>query len=138
MEENELEQTTVPEELPVKPRYFWHLPEGSSLPKLSLLFILLSITDLIATVRMMAAAGVKEGNPIADGILKNFGIPGFVGFKLFMVFFALALIWYINEHRPKLATLVLWAATLLMGFITLVHLSLMSGILAVQPTLGGG
>ena len=130
MEENELEQTTVPEEQPVKPRYFWHLPEGSSLPQLSLVFILLSITDLVATVRMMAAVGVKEGNPIADRILNNFGTPGFIAFKMLMVIFALALIWFINEHRPKMATLVLWAATLLMGFITLVHLALISGIAA--------
>ncbi len=134
MEENEQQPTPTveiaPEEQLVKPRYFWHIPEGSSLPQLSLVFILLSITDLVATVHMMAAAGVKEGNALADGILKNFGTPGFIAYKLILVAFALAIIWYVYKYRPQLSLLVLWVAVLLMGFITLVHLALMSGIAA--------
>lgn len=130
MEENELEQQIVEDEQPEKPRYFWHLPEGISLLQLSLIFILLSITDLVATVRMMAAVGVKEGNVLADGILKHFGVPGFIAYKIFLVLFALAIIWFVYKYRPQLAMLVLWAAVLLMGFVTLVHLTLMSGIAA--------
>ncbi len=136
MEENEQQPTPIvevaPEEHPTVQRYFWHLPEGSSLPQLSLVFILLSITDLIATVRMMLTVGVQEGNILADWILKNFGYPGFIAYKIILVVFALAIIWYVNEHRPQLATLVIWAAVLLMGFITLVHLALMSGIVAAS------
>jgi len=107
------------------PRYFWVVwIEKTRMSDMMVAFGLLSLADLLATVRMMPL-GIREGNAIADAALHAYGTPGFIAYKLLMVGVILSLVAVIDRRRPLTARTVLLAAIGLMGIITLRHLGIM-------------
>ena len=107
------------------PRYFWSgWFDGQSFRLLAFVFALFSFVDLLATIRTMATGTVKEGNALADAVLKHYGNPGFIVYKLLLVLVILGTTWVVNRTNPRLAHGVLWGGILLMAVITLRHLAI--------------
>jgi hypothetical protein len=67
------------------------------------LFVLLSMTDLFLTWRLMldSHGRVYESNPVANWWLSSFGWPGLVCYKLFLVCFIVGLVLLISRFRPR-------------------------------------
>jgi hypothetical protein len=115
-------------------RYFWTgWFTGQSYALLASLYVLLSAADLLATVRWMKFGAVKEGNPSANIIFKQYGLPGFIAYKAVLVAFVLLLIYIVEKRNRPLAHYVLWGANILMGFLAILHISMASAILTFLP-----
>ena len=112
-----------------EPRYFWSTWfKTESLFELYTLFVLLSVGDLLATLKLMSY-GVREGNWLANWVLLHYHQPGFVLYKLALVGFLLCVVRVIWQQRPSTARTLLWAANLLMTVIILMHLTIMMGLM---------
>ena len=110
-------------------RYFWSdWFRGQSLGELCLLFVLLSLADLLATLKLMKN-GVSEGNPTARAMLEHFGIPGFIGYKIALVALLLVVVRIIWRDKPATGRVLLWTANLLMTVIALMHITIMLGMM---------
>ncbi len=109
-------------------RYFWSdWFTGQSVGLLYTTFVLLSTADLLATYKLLLN-GVKEGNALANYVLRVYGIPGMFVYKiLLVVIFGLSIL-FISRREPRLAQLILWGGILLMGVIALIHLTIMLGL----------
>ncbi len=107
-------------------RYFWSdWFTGHGYRTLSWLFVLLSAVDLYATVRLLTVGG-REGNALANGVLQQYGLPGFALYKIALVGVILLALYLVNQRNPRLAILVLWGANLLMTYIALWHIAALS------------
>ena len=84
--------------------------------------------------------GTKEGNSLADFILKQYGHGGFVVYKLVMVAFILGLLWIIFQRDARRGRFVLWFAIIVMSFLAVLHLSIMFGVwymIGIPDRVGG-
>ncbi len=109
------------------PRYFWDtwadtVPVGN----LYVVFLLLSLADLVATVRQVQATVITEGNPLALWALHVGGAVGITAYKVCLVGVILGALAVVDRTRPRLARVVLLAACILMGIIALRQLGIMS------------
>lgn len=110
-------------------RYFWSdWFDGHSLALLSTTFALLSLADLVATLRMMLLGVVKEGNALADAVWIGHGPIGFIVYKTVLVTLIITLIWLVDQRNPRLARSVIGGAVVLMGAIALRHLAIMAAL----------
>lgn len=107
------------------PRYFWtDWLAGCSLKQLSVGFILLSLADLLSTVRLLQYDIIREGNIVAEVTLVNHGLPGFIIYKIALTALVLGVIWVIRQQNWLLARNVLWTALLVFGVIALRHVAI--------------
>ena len=107
-------------------RYFWSgWFSGQSFVVLAALYCLLSITDLLATVRLLPF-GVREGNPWARWMLDHYDIAGFIAYKLLLVGVVLLATYIVERSNKRLAHIVLWAANIAMGYVTILHLAILT------------
>lgn len=85
-------------------------------------FLLLSLADLFATLRMLPF-GIREGNALAEMVLLRYGAIGFVVYKCLLVLLIVALARIIDRRERRLAVNLLWGGILVMGYVSLMHLS---------------
>lgn len=118
-------------------KYFWSgWFSGQSFATLAGVFVLLSFVDLLATLRMILvtsqvmSSAVREGNLLADTILREHGPPGFIVFKTAMVAVVIGAIWLVNRSNPRLAHAVLWGGNLVMAFVACYHVAIMTGLMS--------
>jgi hypothetical protein len=95
-------------------------------PKKQLLFVLLSLADLVLTCRLLGHSGgqVYEANPVAQWWLARLGAAGLVYFKGADVLLVLILAAFIARTRPRAA-----GRILTFGCVTLVLVVLYSAAL---------
>jgi len=106
-------------------RYFWSgWFTGQTFALLVVVYVLLSATDLIATVRLMPF-GVREGNLWASWVLGQYGTPGFIAYKALLVGVVILSTYVISRRKARLAHIVLWGANIAMGFITILHIAIL-------------
>ena len=74
----------------------WHLPVRY--PTLYLWLVFLSSLDIILT-RVILFFGGIEVNPIADLIIREFGVPGMTVFKFVIVAFVIVVSEYVGSRR---------------------------------------
>ena len=107
-------------------RYFWSgWFTGQSFALLAALYVLLSATDLIATLRLIPF-GVQEGNPWARWVLDHYGTPGFIAYKALLVGIVLLITRVVSRSNARLAHIVLWGANIAMGYITILHIAILT------------
>lgn len=96
-------------------------------------FVVVSIADLVATLRAMEFSDgrVQEANGAAAAWMQQFGPVGMVAFKLLLMTGAVLLLWAVDSQNPKLARGVLWLAVVGMGFLTLWHLKIFTMIAGI-------
>lgn len=113
-----------------KPKYFWsdELAEPAT-RDLMTAFVLVSIADLFATMRLLAMGVIREGNVLADRVLRDFGDRGFILFKLLLITLILGLAAFIHSRRPSAGRAVLWAGILLTGVVLIRHIAIMLAII---------
>ncbi|MHB0938609.1 MAG: DUF5658 family protein [Armatimonadota bacterium] len=115
-----LEQETV------QARYFWSgWFTGQSFALLAVLYLILSFADLYATIRLIPF-GIKEGNPLADWALQNYGNIGFAVYKLVIVLFLLGIVRVIERRKVHTAHLLLWTANIVMAFVAIRHIAILA------------
>ena len=107
-------------------RYFWTgWFDGQSFWLLAGVYALLSVTDLIATARLIPF-GIKEGNPAAGWIMAHYGVSGFIIYKVALVAFLLAVVGIIDRGNTRLSRLLLWAGNITMGYIAILHIVILA------------
>jgi len=108
-------------------RYFWTgWFTGQSFALLAGLYFILSFTDLYATIRLLLFNGmIREGNPLANWTLLHFGTPGFIAYKLLMVFIVLGVLKLIERERMRIAHVLLWVANIVMAYVAILHIAIM-------------
>jgi REP element-mobilizing transposase RayT len=113
-----------------KPKYFWsdELAEPA-VRDLMTAFILVSVADLFATMRLLAMGVISEGNALANWVLREFGNNGFILFKLLLIALILALAAVIHARRPAVGRAVLWTGILLTGVVLIRHIAIMLAII---------
>ena len=110
-------------------RYFWTgWFTGQTFALLATLYILLSLADLIATARLIPF-GVREGNALATLILRRYDMAGFILYKIALVIFVLGICRLIHLRDARLARIVLWLAVIAMGYVAILHITILSAIL---------
>lgn len=137
-----MNETTAQE---IAQRYFWSgWFTGQSFRLLSVLFIVFSLYDLLASSitmmgsnspenRMMNADyGVSEGNGLANFIYSHYGIYGVVTFKVFTIFIVLLTTRIISKTNQRLGHGVLWGGILVMALLSLRHLLIMLSLMFIQ------
>jgi len=113
----------------VEQRFFWTgWFQGQSLFELCLLFALLSLADLLATLKLLKN-GVSEGNAAARFVLERFHAPGFIVYKVALVGLLLVVVRIIWRDKPATGRVLLWSANLLMTVIALMHITIMLGMM---------
>jgi len=119
------------DQTPQTDRYFWSgWFEGHSLALLFMTFILLSLADLAATLRLMLAGIIREGNALANSIWQSNGPFGFIAYKAALVLVVLSAIWFVHTRNPKLARTVLYGGILVMGVVALRHIAIIGVVTA--------
>ncbi|MHB9130269.1 MAG: DUF5658 family protein [Armatimonadota bacterium] len=107
-------------------RYFWSgWITTPSIGQLEMVFLLLSLADLSATIKMMMEGLIREGNQLAATVLHFHGIYGLIAYKMTLVLIVITTTWIVSRQKPELATKVLWGAILLMGVIGLKQISVL-------------
>jgi len=106
-------------------RYFWTgWFTGQSFALLAALYAMLSFADLYATVRLIPF-GIREGNPLANWALTRFETPGFIIYKVLLVFLVLGVIKLIERHNARIAHILLWIANIAMGYVAILHIAIL-------------
>ncbi len=114
-------------------RYFWNgWFEGHSLTLLFATYGLLSLADLIASLRLMLAGIIREGNALADYMWEQHGVQGFIVYKAALVAFIVVVITLVHQRNGKLARAVLYGGILVMSAVALRHLAIISAVVALQ------
>jgi hypothetical protein len=112
-------------------RYFWSSWfSGQSYGKLAVVFMLLSLADLAATMRLLPM-GVREGNLLADRWLTQYGMLGFIFYKAALVAVVLMATWILARYRPNLSKTVLWTGLMVTGLVVIRHLGIVAGFAAL-------
>ena len=112
-------------------RYFWTgWFDGHSLTLLATTFILLSLADLVATLRLMTMGVIHEGNALANAVWGLHGPVGFVAYKTVLVALIIALIGLLHQRNARLARTIIWGGILLMSVIALRHLAIIAALAA--------
>ncbi len=93
---------------------------------------LLSLADLIASLRLMLKGIIREGNALADYMWLQHGPLGFIVYKAALVTFIVVLISLVHQRNPKLARAVLYGGILVMSAVALRHLAIFC-VLASNP-----
>ncbi len=110
--------------------YFWAgWFEGHSLALLCATYILLSTADLVATLRLMLAGVISEGNALADYIWTHSGPAGFIIYKIVLVSFILVVVKLLQQHNDKFARMVLYSGILVMSAVALRHLAIIGSLM---------
>ena len=112
-------------------RYFWSdWFRGHAYGILALTFVLLSVADLVASIRVLplgsAPLDVREGNRLAHAIWVTHGAAGFITYKLALVLVVLVAVWLIDRRSPATSRGVLWGANVLMALVALRHLAIIA------------
>lgn len=106
-------------------QYFWSgWFEGHSLTLLFTTYGLLSLADLIASLRLMIAGVIREGNALADYMWMQHGPLGFIAYKATLVAFIVMVISLVHQRNSKLARAVLYGGILVMSAVALRHLAI--------------
>lgn len=109
--------------------YFWSgWFDGQSFAQLAGMFAVFSFVDLLATLRSIATGMVKEGNSLANSALQQYGIPGFITYKVLLVTLVIGAMWVVDRVNPRLARGVLWAGIIIMAFIAVLHLANLASV----------
>ncbi|HEY3415295.1 MAG TPA: DUF5658 family protein [Armatimonadota bacterium] len=105
-------------------RYFW---TGWFIDQpyrvLAGVFVLLSLADLSATLHLLRSGAIQEGNALALTILRLYGPAGMAAYKVALVLVILTLGWLIDRKDHRLSQIVMWSASVLMGYIALRQLA---------------
>ena len=98
------------------------------------LFGVLSVADLLLTLRLVHASGgeVYESNPLASAWLELYGGTGLAIFKGLALLLVVGVVLYISLHRPRAAGKILAFACLATGFVV-VYSCFLVGLFGKAP-----
>jgi len=120
---------------PREKQYFWSgWLESHSLMLLITTFSLLSLADLLATIRLLYAEIITEGNALAEYMWLLYRPWGFIIYKVALVAFIIMSILLVYQRNARLARIVLYGAILLMGAVTLRHIAIFC-VVASMPVM---
>lgn len=109
----------------VNVRYFWSgWFTGYSFRQLALLYVVLSLADLYATLRLIPFE-IREGNALARHVLEQYDFPGFLAYKVALVAFVLLVVKIIDARDARRSEMVLWAANIAMAYVAILHITIM-------------
>jgi hypothetical protein len=107
-------------------RYFWTQDlAGPSQEELVAAFLIISLADLIATLRMMAAGFIREGNTLAAAIIHDYGILGMIVYKLVLMAIVVTIAAVLLPRRRSAARGILWTGIIITGIVLLRQLAIM-------------
>jgi hypothetical protein len=94
-----------------------------------ILFIVLSVTDLVQTYVLIQGTGgrVYEANPVAGVWLLRYGWLGLVVFKAGVLFVFVASVAVLMRHRPRASAWVVVIGCLVLALVTLYSRQLLNG-----------
>ena len=100
----------------------------------TLRFSLVSLLDIIMTYLVIryseegrTSAVIGEGNPLPAFFIDQFGMPGMVGFKIFLVAFVVGISQIVYRTSKMKARFMLNVGTVLVAVVVLYSLSLLLG-----------
>ena len=81
----------------------------------SLLFVMVSLGDLVMTTFLLYSNRFRESNPIAEFFINHWGVRGMILFKVGLVFLVLIITQVVAKRKIGLARRVIQGGTLLVG-----------------------
>jgi len=66
---------------------------------------LMHVLDLVFSGALLSVGWMQEANPLAAAVFEHGGLAGLVGFKMFFLIAAVAVISQALDHSPRLAGL---------------------------------
>ncbi|HOF87844.1 MAG TPA: DUF5658 family protein [Armatimonadota bacterium] len=112
------------------PKYFWSDDlAGPAFRALAAAFALVSAADLLATWTLLEMGVIREGNALANWMLREYGGPGLIAFKLLLVAIILGIAAYVHARRPGAGRTILWVGLLVTGAVLLRHIAILLAII---------
>lgn len=93
---------------------------------LFVLFVVLSIFDVVGTYLVVGNDPTKEWNPVAQMIISDQGVVGLVKFKCCLLFIIGGSLWAVHRKKPTVARQVLGFGIALMLVLSLYHVYLLA------------
>jgi hypothetical protein len=108
--------------LPGEPRRFFLL-RAAVFPQHYVSFVFVSSLDIMFTWFILRYGGeerAREVNPVADGVIASWGLPGLVVFKFMCVILVVLVCEIVGRLRPKTGLRLAWLAVLLAAYPVLI------------------